>query len=315
MIYFAYILELVIQRTNTYTIIFDIQEGRRIWEQILSTSRNLSRMLSLYESEIGTEKISRIKKTLAAFPYLLRHHIRPKCLNCVANVPKEHQLKIQQPPFEVIETRYEGDRSDEGAIMDLDSFEGQTRSCIVDKRTFPWSLLENNALKKCANAINRPLWSCDRIAAEVVSIPYSETFTSRERLTLIGQADKLSNAIGECERIHQTTVPLNYARHALRSLTLWLATLPFALVKDLGLLTGPVTGITAWLFFGIYQIGHSIEDPFQKTLRLSILCNAIRRDVLGENESRSSAFLLDDTSPDLMKNSTRNYVLNASSFQ
>ena len=28
---------------------------------------------------------------------------------------------------------------------------------------------------------------------------------------------------------------------------------------------------------------HSIEDPFQKTLQLSILCNAIRQDVMGEN--------------------------------
>jgi predicted membrane chloride channel (bestrophin family) len=134
------------------------------------------------------------------------------------------------------------------------------------------------------------------MAKELVSIPYSDTFTSRERLTLLGNIDKLSNAIGECERIHQTSVPLNYARHALRSLTLWLLTLPFALVKDLGLITGPVVGITAWLMFGIYQIGHSIEDPFQKTLRLSILCNAIRRDVLGETEYRISAFSLDDSS-------------------
>ena len=251
-------------------------------------------MLSLYEDDIGTERISRIKKTLSAFPYLLRHHIRPKCLDCnTTDVPKECLLRIQLPPFEVIETRHEGDKTN-GGIIDPDSFEGQPRFCSVNKRTLPWSLLSDKALVKCDKAMNRPLWCCDRIAKEVVSIPYSETFTSRERLTLIGQADKLSNAIGECERIHQTTVPLNYARHALRSLTLWLATLPFALVKDVGLLTGPVAGISAWLLFGIYQIGHSIEDPFEKTLKLSILCNAIRRDVLGETECRSSAFALDD---------------------
>ena len=272
------------------------QEGRKIWEQILSVSRNLSRMLCLYESDVGTERIYRIKNTMAAFPYLLRHHLRPECLEEInTSISSEFKLKLQRAPFEFVETRHEGDRN-YGGTVDLESYEGQACFCTVDKRTLPWSLLSSKALSKCANAMNRPLWACDRMAKEIVSIPYSDTFTSRERLTLLGNVDKLSNAIGECERIHQTSVPLNYARHALRSLTLWLLTLPFALVKDLGLITGPVVGITAWLMFGIYQIGHSIEDPFQKTLRLSILCNAIRRDVLGETEYRISAFSLDDSS-------------------
>ena len=94
--------------------------------------------------------------------------------------------------------------------------------------------------------------------------------------------------------IPQTAVPLNYARHCLRSLTFWLLTLPFALVKDLGLGTGPICGVVSWVLFGVYQIGHSIEDPFQKTLQLSILCNAIRQDVMGENYiSNLSAYRFD----------------------
>lgn len=55
-------------------------------------------------------------------------------------------------------------------------------------------------------------------------------------------------------------------------------------------MTGPVMGIVAWLLFGVYQIGYSIEDPFQGSLRLSILCDAIRRDVIGEGSIRESAF-------------------------
>jgi hypothetical protein len=60
-------------------------------------------------------------------------------------------------------------------------------------------------------------------------------------------------------------------------------------------MTGPTTAIIAWLLFGVYQIGHSFEDPFQGSLRLSILCDAIRRDVLGDEVSRESAFRMDDT--------------------
>jgi hypothetical protein len=106
----------------------------------------------------------------------------------------------------------------------------------------------------------------------------------------------MSASIGACERIHQTVVPLNYARHALRSLTIWLLSLPFALVKDLGLMTGPILFVISWMLFGVYEIGYSIEDPFQGTLRLSILCDAIRRDVLGDDIIRNTAFVLDKES-------------------
>jgi predicted membrane chloride channel (bestrophin family) len=109
------------------------------------------------------------------------------------------------------------------------------------------------------------------MAAELRAVPDGPTFSARERLALISNVDKLSRCIGGCERIHQTVVPLNYARHSLRSLTLWLFTLPFALVKDTGLLTGPVLFLVSWLLFGVYEIGYSIEDPFQGTLRLSIM--------------------------------------------
>ena len=36
----------------------------------------------------------------------------------------------------------------------------------------------------------------------------------------------------------------------------------------------------AWLLYGIYQIGYTIEDPFQGSLRLTILSEAIYRDVM-----------------------------------
>jgi len=162
----------------------------------------------------------------------------------------------------------------------------------VDKSTLPWRLLPAQAMEECARAQNRPLWVCDRLSKELHSVPDQDNWTARERLTLLAKVEKLSMSIGACERIHQTVVPLNYARHALRSLTMWLLSLPFALVKDLGLLTGPILFIISWMLFGVYEIGYSIEDPFQGTLRLSILCDAIRRDVLGDELIRNTAFTL-----------------------
>lgn len=238
--------------------------------------------MTLYRNDIGSKRHEQILKLIAAYPYLLRHHVRSGysrqkgCL-CESNpdsIAPEHRLRLAEPLFST-ETRFESrHQMIEPATL-------EPKKCYVDKRNLPWSLFAPKALKRVAGAQNRPLWVCDKLGELVMDIPYNPNFTSRERLTMLGNIDKLSNAIGECERIHQTAVPLNYARHSLRSLTLWLLTLPFALVKDLGLLTGPVAACIAWVLFGVYQIGYSIEDPFQGSLRLSILCDSIRRDVMG----------------------------------
>lgn len=57
-------------------------------------------------------------------------------------------------------------------------------------------------------------------------------------------------------------------------------------------------GAIAWLLLGVYQIGYSIEDPFQGSLRLSILCDAVYRDVMYigrlQENPRDSAYTLQE---------------------
>jgi hypothetical protein len=70
------------------------------------------------------------------------------------------------------------------------------------------------------------------------------------------------------------------------------------MVDKLGLMTGPTVGVVAWLMFGVYQIGHTIEDPFQGSLRLSDMCNSMYRDVMYGDRNvagmrRESAFRKD----------------------
>lgn len=341
---------LLVFRTNSAYQRF--AEGVKIWERILSTSRDFARLMKLYEHDIGGARRERVTKLLAAFPYLLRHRIRPNLVLRDVMDPTvkrdEHSLLLYNDlattdndeeslaVAEQEETRYatptpasgrtsntqtnnhKSDAVNQAAKTNKHRRQKTPRQLYwVDKRTLPWRLLPPNAMQDCARAQNRPLWVCDRMAAELVVIPNSETFTSRERLVILGKVEKLSQAIGECERIHQTVVPLNYARHALRSLAVWLFSLPFALVKDLGLLTGPTLAIMSWLLFGVYEIGYSIEDPFQGTLRLSILCDGIRRDVLGDELNKNSAYELPEeivpakqqtTAPTSMSTSTQDHA-------
>jgi predicted membrane chloride channel (bestrophin family) len=286
---------LLVFRTNSAYQRF--AEGRKIWENIVNSARDLYRLLLLYETEIGLERVRRVLRLLAAFPFLLRHRIRPNLV-----MRRLDDDEVQREPKHTLYLYQDAGPKD----MDYEAAEiaqqeeetGKSRRKTrplfwVDKRTLPWRLLPKDALEKCARAQNRPLWVCDRMAKEIRMVPDSPSFSARERLTIIAEINKLSRSIGGAERIHQTVVPLNYARHTLRALTVWLFTLPFSIVKDLNLSTGPVIFIIAWLLFGVYEIGVRIEDPFQGTLRLSILCDCVRRDVLGDESIRRTAFELD----------------------
>eukprot|EP00536_Pseudo-nitzschia_multiseries_P014940 jgi/Psemu1/291731/fgenesh1_pg.793_\ len=269
-------------------------EGRKVWENIINLSRDMYRMINLYENEMGRTKRRRLQRLLAAFPYLLRHRIRPNLI--MYRVDDVDNVRNPENSIVLYQDRARHDLDPElAALASQEEKEGKSRRkrrplYWVDKRTLPWRLLPQDALEACASSQNRPLWVCDRMAQEIRSIPDGPCFTSRERLTLISKVEKLSNSIGSCERIHQTAVPLNYARHSLRALSIWLFTLPFCLVQSLELFTAPAVFLVSWLMFGIYEIGYSIEDPFQGTLRLSVLCDTIRRDVLADEVIRNTAF-------------------------
>ena len=73
----------------------------------------------------------------------------------------------------------------------------------------------------------------------------------------------LVDQLGVCERIQRTPIPLAYVLHLRRALLLFALTLPFALVKDLGV-WAPVGGAAVlYVMLGIEQIGVEIEDPFE----------------------------------------------------
>jgi predicted membrane chloride channel (bestrophin family) len=235
---------LLVFRTNSAYQRF--AEGRMIWENIVNGSGDFYRMLMLYEDQIGIDKRRRVQRLLAAFPYLLRDRIRP---NLVA-MRRLDDLEHARDPQNSILIYQDGGPTDldpeAAAVAQTEEETGKSRRKTrplywVDKRTLPWRLLPANALDGCARSQNRPLWVCDRMAQEIRTVPDQNTmFTARERLAILSHIDKLSRCICGVERIHQTVVPLNYARHTLRALTVWLFSLPFAVVKELKLLTGPV---------------------------------------------------------------------------
>lgn len=107
----------------------------------------------------------------------------------------------------------------------------------------------------------------------------------RERALLI-------DAIGACERILTTPIPLVLAIQIRRFLFLFLFLLPFALVDQVGWLTPLITLIVSYPLFALDEIGAELQSPFSPRnlshLPLTTICSTIERNLLeiaGERES------------------------------
>ncbi|MGG6295789.1 bestrophin family protein [Leptolyngbya sp. AN02str] len=94
--------------------------------------------------------------------------------------------------------------------------------------------------------------------------------------------NELVNALGGCERILKTPIPMAYAIHLRQLLLLYCLTLPFQLVQEVNLWTGPVVMLISFTLFGIEEIGVEIENPFGRDandLPLDTICNTMLRNI------------------------------------
>ena len=54
---------------------------------------------------------------LAPFPYLLRHHIRPRCLFCEEmETLAKYRVRLEQLLHDIVDSRYDGDESSGGML-------------------------------------------------------------------------------------------------------------------------------------------------------------------------------------------------------
>eukprot|EP00439_Symbiodinium_sp_Y106_P069499 s2509_g11.t5 len=230
---------LLVFRTNTAYSRF--WEGRQIWQRILDLGRDVSRYAILFRTEMGPKTSAHVCRLVQAFPYCMIEHLRGK-----------------------------KDRAMRSKLERLIGAKGELASNVQHDYTLPMSS-------------NRPLFIVNQLAHAVRSVPNGEgpqaMYTNRERSQLMQNLEKLSSTIGACERLVQTPVPLSYVRHTSRFLSLFMLTLPFALVDVLGPYTVPVTCFASWALFGIFEIGLVIEDPFQGVLKVEVIADTLQVDI------------------------------------
>ena len=112
--------------------------------------------------------------------------------------------------------------------------------------------------------------------------------------TMQNLLNSMVDALGGCERILRTPMPLAYAIHLKQLLLIYCLLLPFQLVHSLHWLTGLVVGLISFTLLGIEEIGIEIENPFgydANDLPLDKICTNMQynlEDLITLNPSISS---------------------------
>jgi putative membrane protein len=94
--------------------------------------------------------------------------------------------------------------------------------------------------------------------------------------------DEMVIALGGCERILKTPIPMAYAIHLKQLLLIYCLLLPFPLVREIGWFTGPIVALVSFTLFGIEEIGIEIENPFGRDpndLPLDAICSTMLRNI------------------------------------
>lgn len=137
-----------------------------------------------------------------------------------------------------------------------------------------------------SHVVNQPQYVLFRLR-QLSHASIAAGLTDKEREILLKSSSVLGSCVSACERIYNTPIPLAYSRHTSRFLSIYISTLPWALVSVLRWTTMPVMFVVCWALFGILEIGNLIEEPFtavstvdkRPLLPLNDFCNTIRTDV------------------------------------
>ncbi|MEM9003362.1 MAG: bestrophin family ion channel [Cyanobacteria bacterium P01_F01_bin.86] len=117
---------------------------------------------------------------------------------------------------------------------------------------------------------------------------YLQTCCDRSKLNpyqlsaMLQLIDRLVDALGSCERILKTPIPLAYSIHLKQLLILYCLALPFQMVESLHWWTALITGLISFAVFGIEAIGIEIENPFghdPNDLPLDAICQTMHHNI------------------------------------
>lgn len=111
-------------------------------------------------------------------------------------------------------------------------------------------------------AKHKPNFILIQIAKHTFGLNKRGVITGEQLIVLETEQHVLINALGACERIRNTPMPMGYAIHLKRILLIYVATLPLTFIDDLVWWTIPIVMLSFFTMVGIELLGEEIEEPF-----------------------------------------------------
>jgi len=83
-----------------------------------------------------------------------------------------------------------------------------------------------------------------------------------ELITLNSEVQSFTDICGACERIKNTPIPYSYSSFVKKFIVIYVITLPFGFVFDLGYFVVPVVAFIFYVLASLELIAEEVEDPF-----------------------------------------------------
>ncbi len=234
-------------------------EGRKIWGQIVNTSRSLSTKITSYiRTEEDKKEVRRIVLRHLAWINSLRIQLRTTTIFDRKNLSFVPNFGLKN------------DRECKDCILYW--LEGGEYEAIVEKSNAATHLL--------------------KIQGEHFSwLKEQGKLDQFEHINLMKDIEILYDQQGKCERIKNTPFPRQYAYFSLVFVWIFILLLPFGLVEEFHKMEGelsvwltvPFSILISWIFSTIEIVGDNSEDPFENYVNdvpMSAICRTIEIDLL-----------------------------------
>ncbi len=142
--------------------------------------------------------------------------------------------------------------------------------------------LSDNSLQKLSNSNNAFLTSTFLIQQKMNEFKTNNNISEVVFGNMQLHLNAIISAVGGCERILKTPIPIAYSIHLKQLILLYCFSLPFQFVGQLGFLSVALVGLVSFAMMGIEEIGLEIENPFGKDLNdlpLDTICENIKKNL------------------------------------
>ncbi|KAJ1664363.1 hypothetical protein IW140_004130 [Coemansia sp. RSA 1813] len=247
-------------------------EGRKTWQDIKVTSRNLIRSFWCCIMEQSADDSARKRqalKDIAAFVISVKHYLRG-------------EDGIEQADYDgLLSTEFRVAFATQGAGFGYGAIPRASDSAAVQQVREGWERPDQ---------ISMPHLLLYEIQKFVENVQDNHQVHLQYYASMLAAVTTLSTLVGNCERILSTPIPLAYRIHLRHALYLYLLVLPWAL-GSMGLAkTVVLQFVISFMMIGIDSISREIQNPFgydANDLPLDAYCDAVLTELCYALQHRS----------------------------